>query len=172
MAEFGDARLPARFWSKVSLDQSGCWLWTAGQNRNGYARFMDSRQVNRVGHRIAYEALIGSIPEGLQLDHLCRVRHCVNPSHVEPVTQRENLRRGDTITARSAAATHCPAGHPYTGDNLYINPKGHRYCRKCQLARNAQRKLDHPEIVAQQHREADRRYRERKRARAAAGGTQ
>lgn len=125
---------------------------------------MDAEKVTRAAHRVAYEALVAPIAAGLQLDHLCRVRRCVNPAHVEPVTQAENLRRGETITARAVAATHCPQGHPYSGENLYVNPEGHRHCRQCARDRNARRRAEHPDIVRQQNREADQRYRERRQA--------
>ncbi len=117
-----------RFWAKV--DKSGdCWLWTARLSHNGYGRF-----VNQAAHRTAYEMLVGPIPEGMQLDHLCRVRRCVNPSHLEPVTPRENLMRSENQVAKHAAKTHCPHGHPYSGRNLYISPRGHRVCRACSHA--------------------------------------
>ncbi|MFF7837586.1 HNH endonuclease signature motif containing protein [Streptomyces ossamyceticus] len=162
--EVGDHRLPTRFWTKVKVDEVGCWLWIAALNRNGYGRFMDSNKITRAAHRVAYEALIAAIPEGLQLDHLCRVRHCVNPMHTEPVTQTENLRRGETITAKAAAAMRCPKDHPYSGDNLYVNPKGHRSCRQCTRDRNARRRVEQSETIRQQNREANRRYRARMKA--------
>src|ERR1019366_4519713 len=71
---------------------TGCWLWTGGLNRGGYGQFMTPPCT--VAHRVAYELFVGPIPEGLQLDHLCRVRSCVNPQHLEPVSQQENIRRG------------------------------------------------------------------------------
>lgn len=165
----GDLRLPARFWVKVKANEAGCWLWTAALNRNGYGFFMDSGRIMRTAHRIAYEALVAAIPEGLVLDHLCRVRHCVNPAHTEPVTQAENLRRGETITAKASAATCCPKGHPYSGDNLYVNPKGHRSCRICTRDRNARRRVEQRETILRQNREANRRYRARLKAQADEG---
>lgn len=160
------ADFPARFASKVEVDASGCWLWQAGLNRNGYGRYMlsgSNRDV--VAHRYAYEVATGNpIPDGLVMDHLCRVRHCVNPEHVEPVTQRENLLRGQTRTARQVAATECPAGHPYAGDNLYVNPSGDRLCRECHRRRVAAARLVDPEKTRAEARERDARYRARKRA--------
>jgi hypothetical protein len=160
----GDERLPARFWTKVETGETECWLWTGAINRNGYGRFVVGVKDTRVAHRVAYEALVAPIATGLQLDHLCRTRRCVNPAHVEPVTQAENLRRGETITAKAVATTHCPKDHPYSGENLYVNPEGHRLCRQCARDRNARRRIEHPEIVRQQNREADRRYRARLKA--------
>lgn len=93
MTEIGDARLPQRFWDKVRLEPSGCWLWTANTNR-GYGNFTVAGKT-RKAHRISYQTFVGAIPDGLALDHLCRVRACVNPSHLEPVTWAENVRRGD-----------------------------------------------------------------------------
>ena len=84
-----------RFWSKVDRNgRGGCWLWTASLNRYGYPNFGAVNGRPMAGHRYAYERLVGPIPAGLQLDHLCRVRRCVNPAHLEPVTPKENTRRG------------------------------------------------------------------------------
>lgn len=119
-----------RFWAKV--DRRGddeCWLWTASLNNRGYSQFLHNRLL-RLGHRFSFELLVGPIPDGLQLDHLCRVRHCVNPAHLEIVTPRENCLRGKSIAAENARKTHCPRGHPYSGDNLIIRQNG-RSCRIC-----------------------------------------
>lgn len=121
---------------RVTTNAEGCWLWTGTTTKAGYG------QVRRNGkaiyaHRAVYEALVGPIPEGLQIDHLCRVRNCVNPLHLEPVTQRENLLRGETITARNAAKTHCPQGHAYEGDNIYrrADRPNSRGCNTCLRSR-------------------------------------
>lgn len=91
-------------------------------------------------HRVYYEARFGPIPAGLQLDHLCRNRGCVNPDHLEPVTCRENLMRGHTVAAANAKKTHCNAGHALAGDNLRVW-KGKRYCIVCQRERQKERAL-------------------------------
>lgn len=90
---------------------------------------VDGRTVP--AHRFAYELLVRPIPPGLVLDHECRVRHCVRPDHLTPVTNRENILRGVGASARCAAQTHCPAGHPYDEANTYVRPNGHRDCREC-----------------------------------------
>lgn len=119
-----------RITRRILIDEtSGCWLWngtlSASPRSSGYAL------VNReYAHRVSYEVFVGPIPEGLEIDHLCRIRHCVNPDHLEPVTRRENLLRGDTFAARNARKTHCPQGHSYSGENLYVY-KGGRKCRTC-----------------------------------------
>jgi hypothetical protein len=134
-----------RFWEKV--DKSGeCWLWTAGKESEGYGRF----KLNGKGckaHRISYELEVGPIPEGLQIDHLCRVRHCVNPEHLEAVTQRENILRGVGITARHAQATHCPQGHEYNEANTYTN-RQERSCRVCNRVRHRVRYHRSKELAA------------------------
>ena len=124
-----------RFFDKVVVDpETGCWNWTAYRDRNGYGRFrLDGK--THFAHRIAYELLRGEIPEGLQIDHLCRHRGCVNPDHMEPVSSKENTLRGETLAAANVAKTHCPHGHPYSGDNLYVRPDGNRRCRACDAER-------------------------------------
>lgn len=120
-----------RFWNKVDLTApNGCWMWTAAIDRHGYGKFWLGGRTVRA-HRFSYESLVGPIPGGLELDHLCRVRACVNPTHLEPVTHRENTLRGDTLTARHAAKTHCLRGHPYDEANTYVTPDGRRNCRAC-----------------------------------------
>ena len=106
--------LNERFWSKVDKDgPGGCWLWTASQNGYGYGKFK-APHAFVASHRYAYELLVGPIPDGLQIDHLCRNRACVNPAHLEPVTQRVNLMRGNTLASINARKTHCIRGHEFT----------------------------------------------------------
>lgn len=138
--QFGDARLPPRFWRKVDVDSRGCWVWTAGKFTNGYGSFSIAGGTV-LTRRLAYSTLIGDIPEGLQLDHLCRVRHCLNPEHLEPVTCRENLMRGDTLAADHAARTHCPNGHPLAEGNLVpaVARRHGRGCQTCARERSAER---------------------------------
>ncbi|MAX33707.1 MAG: hypothetical protein CME72_11665 [Halomonadaceae bacterium] len=130
-----------RFLEKVSVDESGCWLWNGYVDRKGYGVFGVSSKETHKAHRYSYRLHVGEVPEGKQLDHLCRVRHCVNPDHLEPVTNRENTIRG--VKARPRA-THCRRGHEFTQDNTYYHPKtGRRECRECRLAafrRNRKRK--------------------------------
>jgi hypothetical protein len=120
-----------RFMDKVSPEpMSGCWLWAAGLTGDGYGAFwINGKTV--LAHRVSYEIAKGSIPESLELDHKCRNRCCVNPSHLDPVTAKVNVLRGVGISAKNARKTHCGKGHALDGENLYINSEGHRYCRKC-----------------------------------------
>ena len=124
----------ARFWSKV--DKSGdCWLWMGSLTASGYGSFRgENRTV--LSHRQAYELLVGCIPDDLTIDHLCRVRRCVNPTHMETVTNRINILRGNGISARAALRIHCPHGHPYDLFNT-IRDNG---CRRCRICREQQRR--------------------------------
>jgi hypothetical protein len=120
----------ARFWRAFVESEDGCWVWARGLDQDGYGQFtVNDRQ--RRAHRFAYELLVGPIPDGLQLDHLCRNPSCVNPGHLEPVTPRENNLRGETFGARNAAKTHCKRGHPFDEENTYVNKRGGRCCRAC-----------------------------------------
>jgi len=106
-----------------------CWVWT-GAKSDGYGQVrLKGNARSGYVHRLVYEHYRGPVPDGLQIDHLCRNRACANPSHLEPVTQRENLLRGATITAAAAARTHCTKGHPLDGRR-----KGGRYCLTCSRA--------------------------------------
>jgi len=120
-----------RFISKVAtLNQTGCWLWNGYIEKNGYGRIFSGGKM-RWAHIVSYELFVGDIPEGEELDHLCRNHSCVNPSHLEPVTHQENMVRSPIgAPATHRAKTHCPQGHPYSGDNL-ITYRGMRYCREC-----------------------------------------
>jgi len=124
-----------RFFAKVSPEpNTGCWLWSGAISGGGYGQFSIKRKI-QYAHRVSYVHFVGPIPSGLEIDHLCRTRSCVNPDHLEPVTRRENTKRGNlfkVLAAQKAAITHCPRGHPYSGDNLYRYPSdGRRGCRAC-----------------------------------------
>lgn len=120
---------PTRFWHYVKITET-CWLWQGAKSVGGYGRFC-AKEILCMSHRWAYENLVGPIPKGLQLDHLCRVRNCVNPEHLEPVTPRENTMRGDTPARRNVQKTHCHKGHPFSKENTYVHPSGSRICREC-----------------------------------------
>ena len=117
---------PESFWARVDKS-ANCWLWTGSINNAGYGRIARSGDgVGGLAHRISYELEAGPIPAGLEIDHLCRVRACVNPAHLEPVTRAENVRRA------AAAITHCRQGHEYAPENTYIDPRTRkRQCRVC-----------------------------------------
>jgi hypothetical protein len=119
----------------------GCWLWMGAVNRGGYgfmhAGYVDGKRIVRTAHRAIYQALKGPVPDEIDLDHLCRIRSCVNPDHLEPVTRSENLRRGvgaAIVRARTSQIELCPQGHPLSGPNLYMGSEGKRACRECRSA--------------------------------------
>jgi len=119
-----DGRL-SRFQAKVWRElRTGCWIWTASRDKHGYGRF-----VGTLAHCLAYQHYIGPVPAGLELDHLCRNRGCVNPWHLEPVTHLTNLQRGESWSFQRSK-THCPVGHLYDEENTLISG-GARYCRTC-----------------------------------------
>lgn len=137
------AQLPPHFWSKVRIAASGCWEWIGARIGDGYGNWWkDGRSY--LTHRLSYEALVGPIPADLEMDHLCRNRACLNPQHLEPVTRSVNQRRGvgpERLRQQYADVTHCPSGHPYSGDNLYRWPRnGHRHCKTCLRAKDRKRR--------------------------------
>lgn len=112
-----------------------CWEWTGEIDKDGYGRgWVPELGRIRLAHRLLYEAHRGPIPAGLQLDHVCRNRRCVNPDHLEPVTQQENIRRSDGVQAINARKTACHNGHPFDEANTYVCPRGRRECRICRTA--------------------------------------
>lgn len=137
-----------KFWKRV--DKNGpvpnyaphlgsCWIWTGQINNSGYGELSFGPKNDRTrvrAHRYSYETLVGPIIEGNHLDHLCRVRHCVNPSHLEDVTPRENFRRGTGWSGRNAQKTHCSKGHEFTPDNTIFVKLG-RQCATCQKMKNS-----------------------------------
>ena len=124
--------LAERFMRRIVVDpDTGCWKWTGHIDPvSGYGRIQVDGQTAYT-HRVSYEMHVGPIPDGLHLDHLCRNRACSAPQHLEPVTCLENVQRGEG----HGSETHCPQGHPYAGDNLYLHTdaKGQtrRHCRAC-----------------------------------------
>lgn len=126
-----------RFWAKVNKTET-CWLWTGSKTPDGYGGFWVGGRLRRA-HRFSYESFVGTLDVNLQIDHLCKVPSCVRPSHLEQVTQRENMRRGNCESTLNAAKTECPKGHQYSDENTRINKRPHsrnRVCRTCDNAAN------------------------------------
>ena len=126
-----------RFWAKVDFngpvpehrpELGPCWLWTAATRRRYGAFYVGRNGIHMMpAHRFAYEFCVGPIPDGLTIDHLCRICHCQEPDHLEPVTNRVNVLRGEGLAAANARKTHCPKGHAYD----LFQKDGRRYCRRC-----------------------------------------
>lgn len=126
--------LSERFEEKyIPEPNTGCWLWTGALGGGGYGAIGagGKRGGRRTAHRVAYELYRGPIPAGLELDHLCRTRCCVNPWHLEPVTRRENVLRGVSAAAQQAKQTHCKWGHEFTPENTYRETPTKRGCKEC-----------------------------------------
>jgi len=122
-----------RVLARVSVTPFGCWEFTGYRLDSGYGRAAMDGQL-WLTHRLVWTLLVGDIPAGRELDHLCKNKPCCNPEHLEPVTRGENIRRGPQVgikAARERAKTHCPASHPYDDANTYWTRQGHRQCRKC-----------------------------------------
>ncbi|CAE6713637.1 hypothetical protein R75461_01178 [Paraburkholderia nemoris] len=143
------------------IPECGCWIWIGALFENsGYARVKRDGK-DQVAHRAIYEEIAGPVEPELELDHLCRVRCCVNPSHVEPVTGRVNVLRGETIVRENWRKTHCHKGHPLFGENLFVRRDGRRRCRTCERA--TQKKIKKNPISKAKHaaRERVRRAKEK-----------
>ena len=136
------APLSERLWSKIEITDDH-WLWTGGTDGRGYGLINRARREGQRGsplkaHRAVYELVVGPIPTGLELDHLCRNRLCVNPAHLEPVTHAENVRRSDIVGGWHRRNTRCMNGHPYTEANTHFRRRdGARICRTCGKEREA-----------------------------------
>lgn len=126
------------------VHESGCWLWTGRIRKDKYANIKMGMRVTQLAHRVSFETFIGPVPEGLELDHLCRVRHCVNPEHLKPVTHLENMARMVPGVSFNGSKTHCKHGHPLGGDGVYVRerPRGdERVCVACELVTRQKKKL-------------------------------
>jgi hypothetical protein len=161
--------LQHRFVTKVRVADDGCWIWLGSRSDAGYGILWSGERRLRA-HRFAYTAVVGPIPEGLDLDHLCRVRHCVNPAHLEPVTRGENARRGEAPTIKVWRSGRCERGHELSP----IRDGRHNMCRTCRNERRRKppREPITPEIL-EARRERQRQYMRawhiRKKAERAAG---
>lgn len=146
------SRVAARFHERYEVTESGCWLWTRATNGVGYGRLSwQEGGVQRwhLAHRVSFVLANGSIPEGMDIDHLCHDpatcretgdacphRRCVNPDHLRPVRTRENLLRGGGTASLRRAVRECPQGHPYDESNTYVDKQGRRSCRECTRQKN------------------------------------
>lgn len=159
-----------RFLSKIKRTDTGCWEWTASKFSSGYGYWCiylpGAQRKAQVAHRAAYEHFVGSIPVGLDLDHLCRNRACVNPEHLEPVTRSENLLRSPLMGQQMRDKEVCVRGHPLVGENASLKSRkdGHRVCKICARERQKGYRQD-PDKAARERELGAKRARERRRER-------
>jgi hypothetical protein len=140
--------LQERFWAKVQKSD-GCWLWAGAKMPNGYGEFGVGDHRYQYAHRFSYALAKGAVPAGLDVDHLCRNRLCVNPAHLEAVTRRENVIRGLHPKMVAHRENRCCAGHALTPDNVGLrkqNGKTYRKCKRCHREREASRRLAKKEV--------------------------
>ena len=142
-----NAAMRERLSDKIRIDGE-CWLWTAFCGPDGYGRFNACGEM--YAHRVLYILMHGSIPAGMELDHLCKNRGCVNPAHLDPVNHRENLMRGDGWGAKNARKTACHRGHPFDEKNTGRIKDGRRYCRSCLRASSQRQRDKRKEAICQQ----------------------
>lgn len=131
--------LPERILNKFDVVEStGCWAWNASMYPNGYGQVWNGHRTEQA-HRVVYRLLCSEIASGLEVDHICRNRACVNPAHLRLVSHRENMRCSDAVMGLNARKTHCKRGHLLAGDNLKLQANGSRNCKTCLrlLARNS-----------------------------------
>jgi len=129
------------FWSRVKKTDT-CWVWIGGRAKQEYGEFYIGNKKSVRAHRFSYELHKEKIPEGMQIDHLCKKTFCVNPNHLEVVTAKENNRRSGAPSAKFKIRTHCQKGHEFTKENTYIRSGGHgRLCRICDKIRTRLRRL-------------------------------
>lgn len=125
---------PENFWANVAKcdgSEDSCWLWIGASPNGRYGQVVLGGR-RQLAHRVAYELVKGPIPDGLTIDHLCRMPRCVNPAHLEAVTFKENVLRGEGVGAKAARQTHCVNGHPFAGTNLRMDrTTGQRICVTC-----------------------------------------
>lgn len=174
----------ARFWAKVRAtpvdDPNACWLWQAATDGHGYGQFNAGGGNIVKAYAFLYKEMHGPIAPGLELDHLCRVRRCVNPDHLEPVTHQENVARSPIVGQGGGKAqrakSHCPQGHPYDEANTYIAKGGGRCCRACHRERvkkaKAAKRASRPPRQPQTHCKRGHLFDEANTYRTAAGGRQ
>lgn len=123
-----------RLLAKIIVQPDGCWVWRGAAQPTGYGQLWNGKRPEQA-HRLSYKMFCGPVPDGVEVDHVCRVRDCVNPKHLRLLPHRDNVLAGNTGPARNAAKTHCDYGHELSGRNLRFAVNGSRQCRACDRRR-------------------------------------
>ena len=127
-----------RLLSHIKTNENGCFIWLGSKNNKGYG-MLNVDRMPALAHRVSYELFVGDLEDGLVVDHLCRNRGCINPAHLEQVTSRDNVLRGDSVCSENSKKTHCKRGHEFSGENMRLLKNGGRFCKKCRIIRDENR---------------------------------
>lgn len=123
-----------RFWDKVSKQANVCWIWNGAVDAHGYGSILEKGKIKK-SHRVSYIMFHGEIPKDVVIDHICKIKRCVNPLHLQVVTLGENTLLGDGPTAQNKRKTHCIRGHKLSGDNIYLYERAGHTNRQCRICR-------------------------------------
>lgn len=127
-------RFSTRFWDKVDSKADECWIWIGAVDKHGYGSILEEKKVKK-SHRVSYEMFYGKIPNHLVIDHMCKIKRCINPRHLRAITRGENTLTGSGVSAINKRKTHCIRGHELSGENIFLYKRAGHINRQCRLCR-------------------------------------